>query len=52
MILHFKPYIANRFAAWRHVWEFADSTGYQQTRTMSAAASGRASSATDRTTAG
>ncbi len=40
VILHFKPYIANRFAAWRHVWEFADSTGYQQTRTMSAAASG------------
>ena len=40
VILHFKPYIANRFAAWRHVWEFADTTGYQQTRTMSAAASG------------
>lgn len=40
VILKFKPYIANRFAAWRHVWEFADSTGYQQTRTMSAAASG------------
>ena len=40
VILKFKPYIANRFAAWRHVWEFADTTGYQQTRTMSAAASG------------
>ena len=40
VVLHFKPYIASRFAAWRHVWEFADSTGYQQTRTMSAAASG------------
>ncbi len=40
VILKFKPYIANRFAAWQHVWEYADSTGYQQTRTMSAAASG------------
>ena len=41
MILRFKPYIANRFAAWRHVWEFStESGGYQQTRTMSAIASG------------
>lgn len=40
MILRFKPYIANRFAAWGHVWEYASTTGYQQTRTMSAAASG------------
>ena len=40
MILRFKPYIADRFAAWRHVWEFSSSTGYQQTRTMSALASG------------
>ena len=40
VVLKFKPYIANRFAAWQHVWEYADSTGYQQTRTMSAAASG------------
>ena len=39
MILQFKPYIANRFGAWRHVWEHAaDSGGFQQTRTMSAAA--------------
>lgn len=40
MILRFKPYIASRFAAWGHVWEYASTTGYQQTRTMSAAASG------------
>ena len=40
IILRFKPYIADRFAAWRHVWEFSSSTGYQQTRTMSALASG------------
>ncbi len=36
----FLPYIAARFAAWRHVWEFADTTGYQQTRTMVYTASG------------
>lgn len=40
IILRFKPYIADRFASWRHAWEFAQSSGYQQTRTMSAAASG------------
>ena len=35
-----KPYIAQRFAAWGHVWEDAYNTGYQQTRAMSAAAGG------------
>ena len=41
MILLYKPYIANRFGAWHHVWEHAaDSGGFQQTRTMSAIASG------------
>ena len=40
IVLHFKPYIADRFSVWRHAWEFAQSTGYQQCRTMSAAASG------------
>lgn len=40
IILKFKPYIAERFAVWRHVWEYAQDGGYQQTRTMSAAASG------------
>ncbi len=39
-VISFRPYIASRFAAWGHVWEFEDSTGYQQTRTMIAAASG------------
>ena len=38
--LKFKPHIANRFSAWGHVWEFADSTGYQQTRAMMVIASG------------
>ncbi len=35
-----KPYIARRFASWGHVWEDVYNTGYQQTRAMSAAASG------------
>lgn len=40
IILRFKPYILGRFASWGHAWEAASTTGYQQTRTMSAAASG------------
>ncbi|QNL45046.1 FtsW/RodA/SpoVE family cell cycle protein [Oscillibacter hominis] len=40
IILEFKPYILNRFAAWGHAWEQASGAGFQQTRTMSAAASG------------
>ena len=42
MILRFKPYIASRFASWGHVWdpEFVDDAGFQQSRAMSAAASG------------
>lgn len=34
------PYIARRFGAWLHAWEYADSLGYQQTRTMMSFASG------------
>lgn len=40
LVLKFKGYIADRFSAWGKVWEFADSSGFQQTRTMSASASG------------
>lgn len=40
MALRFKPYIADRFGAWGHVWDFADTTGYQQTRTMAYGAGG------------
>ena len=40
LIVTFKPYILSRFASWGHAWEAASTTGYQQTRTMSAAASG------------
>lgn len=40
IIVKFKPYILSRFATWGHAWEAASTSGYQQTRTMSAAASG------------
>ena len=40
IIIKFKPYILSRFATWGHAWENASTSGYQQTRTMSAAASG------------
>ncbi len=40
MILKFKPYIANRFIAWRNVWEYVDSLGYQQSRVLTYSASG------------
>ncbi|HBR03105.1 MAG TPA: hypothetical protein DD738_10870 [Ruminiclostridium sp.] len=39
-VVSFMPYVASRFEAWGHVWEYADTSGYQQTRTMIAAASG------------
>ena len=35
-----KPYIAQRFMTWGHVWEDVYDKGYQQTRAMSAAAAG------------
>ena len=31
-VLTFKPYVANRFNSYRHIWEFADTKGYQQVR--------------------
>ena len=34
------PHVATRFSAWLHVWELASTSGYQQTRTLIAAASG------------
>ena len=40
LALRFKEHIAQRFGVWRHVWEDVDNMGYQQTRTMSASASG------------
>jgi cell division protein FtsW (lipid II flippase) len=40
LVVTFMPYIASRFSAWRHVWELAATSGYQQTRTMIYTASG------------
>ena len=40
LVLRFRPYILRRFASWGHAWAAASTTGYQQTRAMSAAASG------------
>ena len=34
------PHVATRFSAWLHVWELAATSGYQQTRTLIAMASG------------
>ena len=33
-VLTFKPYVANRFNSYRHIWEFADTKGYQQVRLL------------------
>ena len=40
MVLKFKPYVLDRFKAWRHVWDYAYDLGYQQTRTLMCVASG------------
>jgi len=40
LMLSIKPYIAQRFSTWRHAWDDIYGAGYQQTRAMSAAASG------------
>lgn len=40
IVLKFKPYIADRFQAWGNVFKYADSTGYQQARVLTYAASG------------
>lgn len=34
LIIYFKPYIAGRFQAYRHVWDYMDDAGYQQSRTL------------------
>ncbi len=40
IVLRFKPYVANRFQAWRHVWEYAQDSGYQQAHVLTFIASG------------
>ena len=40
LALSVRPHIAARFATWGHVWEDVNGAGFQQTRALSAAASG------------
>lgn len=40
MVLKFKPYIADRFVSWGHVWEYAQTNAYQQARVLTYTASG------------
>lgn len=40
IVLMFKPYVAKRFASYGHVWEYFDTSGFQQTRTMIYSAAG------------
>ena len=40
VVLSIKPHVLRRFAVWGRVWEDPANLGYQQTRAMSAAASG------------
>lgn len=40
VIVMAKPYILRRFSIWGRAWEDASNLGFQQTRTMSASASG------------
>ena len=39
-VLRFKPYVADRFKAWRHAWQYAQAEGYQQTHVLTFIASG------------
>lgn len=40
LVLTVRPYVAQRFASWGHVWEDPLGAGYQQVRAMSALAAG------------
>ena len=40
LVPRFLPYARNRFEAWGHVWDYALTTGYSQTRSMMCIASG------------
>ncbi len=40
LIIYFRPHVAARFAAYRHVWEDIYGAGYQQTRVLIYAVSG------------
>ena len=40
LIIYFKPYVANRFATYRHVWDYMNDKGFQQTRVLIYSSSG------------
>jgi len=40
LILLFKPYVAARFATYRHIWDYMNDKGFQQTRVLIYSASG------------
>lgn len=40
IVLKYKSYVMARFAVYRHVWEFYNESGYQQTRVLVGLASG------------
>lgn len=40
IVLKYKSYVKNRFAVYRHVWEFYNEQGYQQSRVLVGLASG------------
>lgn len=40
LALTINPHIKSRFQTWRHIWEYPNSGGYQQTRALMCAASG------------
>lgn len=40
MVLRFKPYVADRFSIWGHVWDDPTDAGFQQVQTMTSIASG------------
>ena len=40
LAIRFMPYVADRFKAYRHVWEYAQAEGYQQVHVLTFIASG------------
>ncbi len=40
LVISFKPYVANRFANYRHIWDFVNESGFQQTRVLIYGSSG------------
>ena len=40
LVLSYKPYVADRFKTWRHVWEYTATGGFQQATAMLYIASG------------